>query len=146
MSISLFFTETYVSMISVTDDNLMIPVGTDSHQIFCSVTLNSPIGPNISALSVLWLRNNSSTLLDRFHVSETMSSGKNTFSSNLTLSAIRQHDSGEYCCTASIAGNETEPDTCVELKITTDGEYNRATETFSFIITTHRFYYYFWTF
>ena len=113
-------------MISVTENNLMVSVGTDAHQIFCSVTLNSPIGPNINALRVSWQRNNQtiSSSLDRFQVSETIISGKNTFTSSLTLSDISQHDTGEYCCTASIAGNETKPNDCVELKVTTNGEYN----------------------
>ena len=105
----------------------MVPVGTDSHQIDCVVTLSSPIGPNISALSITWLHNNQmiSSSLDRYQVSETL--GAHTiFISSLTLSDISQHDSGEYCCTASIAGNQTKLNDCVELKVTTDGECNRV--------------------
>ena len=108
----------------------MIPVGTDSHQIDCVVTLSSSIGPNISALNISWQHNNQmiSSSLDRYQVSETLGA-HTTFSSSLTLSDISQHDSGEYCCTASIAGNQTKLNDCVELKVTTDGEYNRVAET-----------------
>ena len=59
----------------------------------------------------------------RFEVLETSLIGAQVFfTSSLTLSDISQHDSGEYCCTASIVGNETEPNDCVELNVTTDGE------------------------
>ena len=102
----------------------MVPVGTDS-QIDCLVTLSSSIGPNISALSISWLHNNQTVNIsqDRIQVSETLGIGsQDVFSSNLTLSAISEHDSGEYCCTASIAGNQTKSNDCVELQVTTDGE------------------------
>ena len=108
----------------------MIPVGTDSHQIDCLVTLSSSIGPNISALSISWLHNNRIIDLsqDRVQVSETFGA-HTTFISSLTLSDISQHDSGEYCCTANIAGNQTKSKDCVELKVKTDGECNRVAET-----------------
>ena len=111
-------------MVTVSENSLMVPVGTDTHQIDCFVTLSSSIGPNISALSISWLHNDQmiSSSLDRFQVSETIIMG-GKFSSNLTLNEISQHDSGEYCCTASIAGNETKTKNCVELKITVNGEY-----------------------
>ena len=69
---------------------------------------------------------------DRVEVSETFGT-QTFFSSSLTLSDISQHDSGEYCCTASIAGNETKSNYCVELKVTTGGEYIAVTE--AFIVT-----------
>ena len=100
----------------------MVPVGTDFHQIVCFVTLSSSIGPNISALSISWLHNNR-TIEDRVQVSEPFGA-HSLFISSLTLSNISQHDSGEYCCTASIAGNQTKSNDCVELKVTTNGEYN----------------------
>ena len=61
-----------------------------------------------------------SSSLDRYQVSETLVHTQH-LSSSLTLSDISQHDSGEYCCTASIAGNQTKLNDCVELKVTTDG-------------------------
>ena len=71
-----------------------------------------------------WLHNNQ--IIDmsqdtRVEVLETFGA-QVFFTSSLTLSDISQHDSGEYCCTASIVGNETEPNDCVELNVTTDGE------------------------
>ena len=78
--------------------------------------------------------------LDRVLVSETFGA-QNFFSSSLTLSDISQHDSGEYCCTASIAGNQTKPNDCVELTVTTDGECNRVAEAYCNIST---FSYNFW--
>ena len=123
-------TDTYVSMVTITANNLMVPVGTNSHLMSCLVTLSSSIGPNISALSISWLHNNRiiDLFLNRFNVSKTFGAQK-IFTSSLTLSAIRQHDSGKYCCTASIAGNETKSNYCVELKVTTDGEYIAVAET-----------------
>ena len=110
-------------MVTVTVNNLMVPVGTNTYQINCFVTLSSSIGTNISALSISWQHNNQTidTSQDRVQVSEPF--GVLTFFSNsLILSDINQHDSGEYCCTASIAGNQTKLEDCVEVKATTNGE------------------------
>ena len=114
-------------MVTVSVNNLMVPVATVSYQINCSVTLSSSIGPNISALSVSWQHDNQpvDTSQDRVQVSEPF--GALTFVTNsLTLSDISQHDSGEYCCTASIAGNQTRPEDCVEVKVTTESKYNEG--------------------
>ena len=110
-------------MVTVSVNNLMVPVATVSYQINCSVTLSSPIGPNISALSISWQHNNQTvnTSQDRVQVSDPLGS-LSIFTNGLTLSDISQHDSGEYCCTASIAGNQTKPQDCVEVKVTTNGE------------------------
>ena len=111
-------------MVMIPSNNLIVPVGTNSHQLTCRVTLSSSIGPNISALSISWQRSGQMirSLHDRTQVSEPENSGENTVNSKLTLSDISEHDSGEYCCTASIAGNQTKPEDCVEVKVTTDGE------------------------
>ena len=101
----------------------MVPVGTDSNQIDCFVTPSSSIGPNISALSISWQHNNQpvDTSQDRVQVSDPFGV-LSFFSNSLTLSNISQHDSGEYCCTASIAGNQTKLEDCVEVKATTNSE------------------------
>ena len=59
-------------MITVSVNNLLVAVGTDSYQMTCFVTLSSSIGPNISALSVSWQHNNQpvDTSQDRVQVSE----------------------------------------------------------------------------
>ena len=103
----------------------MVPVGTDTYQMACLVTLSSSIGPNISALSISWQHNNQpvDASQDRVQVSEPFGV-LSFFSNSLTLSDISQHDSGEYCCTASIAGNQTKPEDCVVVKVTTDSKYN----------------------
>ena len=101
----------------------MVPVGTDTYQIDCFVTLSSSIGPNISALSVSWQQNNQTvdTSQDRVQVSDPFGV-LSFFTNSLTLSDISQYDSGEYCCTASITGNQTELNNCVKVKVTTNGE------------------------
>ena len=116
------FTDTYVSMVVVSMTDLMVPVGTDSYKIDCLVTLSSSIGPNISALSISWQHNN--ITIDMFHNVSLGSIPLTLFDSSLTLSEISQHDSGEYCCTASIAGNQTKPNDCVGLKVTVNGEWS----------------------
>ena len=110
-------------MVTVTVNNLMVPVGTDTYQMTCFVTLSSSIGPNISALSISWQHNNQpvDTSQDRVQVSEPFGV-LGFFSNSLTLSDISEYDSGEYCCTASIAGNQTKQENCVEVKVTTNGE------------------------
>ena len=104
-------------------NNLVVPVGTDTYQMTCFVTLSSSIGLNISALSISWQHNNQpvDTSQNRVQVSDPFGV-LSFFSNSLKLSDISQHDSGEYCCTASIAGNQTKPEDCVEVKVTTNGE------------------------
>ena len=110
-------------MVTVSVNNLMVPVGTNTYQIDCFVTLSSSIGPNISALSISWQYNNQpvDTSQDRVQVSEPLGV-LSLFTNSLTLSDTSPHDSGEYCCTASITGNQTKLDNCVEVKVTTNGE------------------------
>ena len=105
-------------MVTIPVNNLMVPVGTNSYQMTCFITLSSPIGPNISALSVSWQHNSHTVNMSKSLI------GPNFFDSSLTLSNISEHDSGEYCCTASIAGNQTRLEDCVDVKVTTDGENN----------------------
>ena len=118
-------TDTYVNTVSVSVNNPMVSVGTNSYQMTCFVTLSSSIGPNISALSISWQHNNQpvDTSQDRVQVSDTLDA-LSFFTNSLILSNISEHDSGEYCCTASIAGNQTKPQDCVEVKVTTNSEYN----------------------
>ena len=111
-------------MVTVSVNNLMVPSGTDTYQIDCFVTLSSSIGPNISVLSISWQHNNQpvDTSQDRVQVSEPIGLLNFFFTNSFTLSDISEHDSGEYCCTASIAGNQTKPQDCVEVKVTTNSE------------------------
>ena len=111
-------------MVSVSVNNLMVPAGTNTYQMACLVTLSSSIGPNISALSISWQHNNQpvDTSQDRVQVSEPLGV-LSFFSNSLTLSDISEHDSGEYCCTASIAGNQTKLKNCVEVNVTTNSKY-----------------------
>ena len=107
-------------MVSISEVNLMLPVGTQTHIISCTITLSSAIGPDHSALSVTWQHNNQTVSHDRVHVSPTQSVS-NVFYSNLTLQQVSQHDGGVYHCAASLTGNETKVTDHVELEVTTNG-------------------------
>ena len=114
-------------MVMIPSNNLMVPVGTNSHQLTCIVTLSSSIGPNISALSISWQHNNQpvDTSQDRVQVSDPIGSLR-FFTNSLTLSDVSEQDSGEYCCTASITWNQTKPEDCVVVKVTTESKYNEG--------------------
>ena len=98
----------------------MIPVGTQTHIISCTITLSSAIGPDHSALSVTWQHNNQTVSSDIVHVFSAQGVS-NVFYSNLTLQQVSQHDGGVYNCAASLTGNETKVTDNVELQVTTDG-------------------------
>ena len=107
-------------MVSISDTNLMIPVGTQTHIISCIITLSSAIGPDHSALRVTWQHNNQTVSHDKVQVSPTQGVS-NVFYSNLTLHQVSQHDGGVYNCAASLTGNETTIADHVELNIATNG-------------------------
>ena len=114
------YTDTYIGMVSISDTNLMIPVGTQTHIISCTITLSSAIGPNHSALSVTWQHNNRTVSHDRVHVSPTQGVS-NMFYSNITLLQVSEYDGGVYNCAAGLTGNETKLSDHVELNIATNG-------------------------
>ena len=113
------YTDTYVGIVSISETNLMIPVGTQTHILSCTITLSSAIGPDHSALSVTWQHNNQTVPHDRVHVFPTQDVF-NVFYSNLTLQQVSEHDGGVYHCAASLTGNETGIADRVELEVTTN--------------------------
>ena len=117
-----FYTDTYVGMVSISDTNLMIPVGTQTHIISCTITLSSAIGPDHSALSVTWQHKNQTVSHDRVHVFPAHGVS-NVFYSNLTLHQVSEYDGGVYYCVASLSGNDTTIADQVELQVKTDGMY-----------------------
>ena len=107
-------------MVSISEaNNLMVPVGTHTHIISCTITVSSAIGPDHSALSVTWQHNNQTVSHDRVHVFPTQGVS-NVFYSNLTLQQVSQHDGGVYNCVASLSGNETKIADHVELQVTSN--------------------------
>ena len=107
-------------MVSVSEANLMVPVGTQTHIISCTITLSSAIGPDHSALSVTWQHDNQTVSHDKGFPTQGVS---NVFYSNHTLHQVSQHDGGVYNCAASLSGNDTTIADQVELQVTTDGTY-----------------------
>ena len=97
----------------------MVPVGTQTHIISCTITLSSAIGPDHSALSVTWQHNNQLVSHDRVHVFSTQGVS-NVFYSNLTLHQVSEHDGGVYNCAAGLTGNETKIADHVELQVTSN--------------------------
>ena len=109
-------------MVSISEANLMVPVGTQTHILSCTIALSSAIGPDHSALSVTWQHNSQTVSHDRVHgfPAHGVSS---VFYSNLTLHQVSQHDGGVYKCAASLTGSKTTIVDNVELQVTTDGTY-----------------------
>ena len=116
----LVYTDTHVGMVSISDTNLMTPVGTHTHIISCTITLSSAIGPDHGALRVTWQHNNQTVSHDRVHVFPTQNVSS-VFYSNLTLQQVSEHDGGVYHCAASLTGNDTTIADHVELEVTTNG-------------------------
>ena len=108
-------------MVSISETNLIVPVGTQTHMISCTVILSSAIGPDHSALSVSWQHNNQTASHDRVHVSPTQGVS-NMFYSDLLLQQVSEHDGGVYSCAASLTGNETTIADHVELEVTTNSK------------------------
>ena len=108
-------------MVSISEANLMVPVGTQTHIISCTITLSGAIGPDHRALNVTWQHNNQIVSHDRVHVFPTQGDVSNVFYSNLTLEQVSGHDGGVYHCAASLTGNETKLSDHVDLNIATNG-------------------------
>ena len=108
-------------MVLVSKNNLMIPVGTQTHTILCIITLSSTIGPDHSALSVTWQHNNQTVSPDKVNVFSTQGGESDMFYSDLALQQVSEHDGGVYHCAASLTGNKTTIADHAELEVTTNG-------------------------
>ena len=68
----------------------------------CTITLSSPVGPNISALSVTWQHNETVNANGMTQPANGVNS--KIFMKSLTLQDITISDSGQYCCQVEIIG------------------------------------------
>ena len=69
--------------------------------ITCNITLNTAIGPDLSALSYTWYHN-STNITNR---SEILKRANNTITTVLNITSVELSDTGVYECSADIIGN-----------------------------------------
>lgn len=69
--------------------------------IVCNITLNTAIGPDLSALNYTWYHN-STNITNR---SEILKRNNNTITTILNIKSVELSDTGVYKCRAGIFGN-----------------------------------------
>ena len=109
--LNLCIKDTALEQVQVEKDNLVVLLGTNNMQLNCSITLNAPIGPEIGALQISWLMNGtklqSSTKLTPLEVHS------NSFTSTLTVDITGYNNTGNYCCSASLTGSDSDMSDCI---------------------------------
>ena len=109
-----------LGQVEIRKDNLDVVVllGTKNMQINCSITVNTSIEPNISALQVSWLMNGTKQLSN---TALTPREHTDSFTSTLTVDITGYDKTGNYCCIASLAGRDGDMSDC--LIVTVSGTF-----------------------
>ena len=109
--LNLCIKDTALEQVQVEKDNLVVLLGTNNMQLNCSITLNASIGPEIGALQISWLMNGtklqSNTQLTPLEVHS------NSFTSVSTVDITGYNNTGNYCCSASLAGSDSDMSDCI---------------------------------
>ena len=105
-----------MSQVSTGRESVVVLLGTLNVKLNCSIELSNQIGPDFSSLLVTWKHNGTSIQMKTsLSLQLTGNLGCNdNFNSTLTLSNVDYRNSGEYCCSASLASSMTN---CVSLTV-----------------------------
>ena len=97
---------TTVSDVGISEDCISALKGTNNIIISCTIALNNTIGPDYSALNVIWTQNGSQ-LHEQAAVLQATPSGEpsSMFNSVLTIDGNEFSDSGKYQCAAAVIGS-----------------------------------------
>ena len=115
-----YIKDTALKQVQTRMNNLVVLLGTNNVQINCSITLNTPIGQDISALQVSWRMNGTEQLSNTILTPRDNIEHTDSFTSTLTV--INIDKIGNYCCIASLAGNVKSMSDCVI--VTVSGTFN----------------------
>ena len=96
-------------------DNIVVLLGTNNVLVNCSITLNTSIGPDISALQVSWLMNGTELQANTALTPHEVHS--DSFMSILTFDITGYNRTGNYCCIASLAGSVEKLSDCILVNV-----------------------------
>ena len=74
--------------------------------IVCNITLNTAIGPDLSALKYSWYYNNIDVTTNKRLILPLSIDGE-TFTSTLQIPSVQSSNAGVYQCSAGIVGSNT---------------------------------------
>ena len=105
-----------MSQVSTDRESVVALIETQNVKLSCSIELSNQIGPDFSSLLVTWKHNG--TTNTSLSPQLTGNPGYNDeFNSTLTLSSVDYSNSGNYCCSASLAGSASSMSNCVFLSV-----------------------------
>ena len=93
-----------VSGVTINEDSISALKGTNNITSSCTITLNTTIEPDYSALSVTWTHNGSQ-YGQAAVIQSTSGEASTMFTSVLTIDSNEFSDSGSYCCVAAVIGS-----------------------------------------
>ena len=105
----LFFQDTRVTTVSIEPQSVTALVGSSPVVFTCTITLNHDIGPDHSALNVVWTQGAMSSISPKLGV-------HSVFNSSITVSTHTSSSRKEYCCNARIIGTNEVSD-CASIEI-----------------------------
>ena len=107
-----------MSQVSCDSESVVVLIGTQNVKLNCSIELSNQIGLDFSSLLVTWKHNGTIQTNPSLSPQMTGNPGYNDkFNSTLTLSSVDYRNSGEYCCSASLAGSASSMKNCVFLTV-----------------------------
>ena len=103
-----------MSQVSTDNESVVVLLGTQNVKLNCSIELSNQIGSDFTSLIITWKHNDTAILSPQL----TENPGYNDkFNSTLTLSSVDYSNSGNYCCSASLAGSASSMSNCVFLTV-----------------------------
>lgn len=100
--------------------------GDSDFELQCNTTLTHSIGPDYSALNIVW-RHNNTTISNCLQLQpEGMRNGSHTFTCSLTLDRVSVASAGVYTCIAKVIGSGVSKKHDFLLKV--QGQYRVTTQ------------------
>ena len=92
-----------MTSVSIEPQSVTALVGSSQVVFTCIITLNHDIGPDHSALNVVWTKDAMSSVAPKLGV-------HSVFNSSITVSTHTSSSRNKYCCNASIIGTNNVSD------------------------------------
>jgi hypothetical protein len=122
--VTIIVRDTYIESVSVS--NVSPTINTLS-VMECTITINTPIGPDLSVINYYWYHNE--TMLDHsiYNITHEYTNGSTTFITRLTIPSVNTTHGGIYKCSGGILEEEllnSTADLCVEVPFTFNETYD----------------------